>query len=171
MYFHFMNQKDFETPMTAEGDIDFDKVGEQLGMTKEDYDSRAREDADQADEDRQNLMEEEEPVETEPTEMFSGKPLQEGEEAGDTEDLIKYKKSLGDSGTKEPDSELDDTDDEGDDDEPDVDDDAEDLGKAAATGGEDEEIGDGLETGGALLDATGWGAIIGVPMEVAGAVL
>ena len=48
---------------------------------------------------------------------------------------------------------------------------AEDLGEGAGEEGVDEGVGAGLEGAGTALDATGYGAVVGIPLQIAGAVL
>ncbi len=52
-----------------------------------------------------------------------------------------------------------------------VEDGAEDLGEGAGDEAVDEGVGAGLEGAGTALDATGYGAVVGIPLQIAGAVL
>ena len=149
----FMSQ--FDTPMTDTGDIDFVRSSNQLQMGMEDMRSRQmRDDADT----EQRI--DEEPTEGEGEEGGSREPLGDGEEGagemgeGASEDL--------EDGTR---SALQDAGDEG------ADDALGELGGAGAETAVDEGAVAGLEGAGAALDATGIGAVIGVPLQIAGAVL
>ena len=132
----FMKQFD-DVPRTETGDIDFERVDNQMGMLQEDARSRRM---NQQPEEKQDV----------------GEETKEGDE---------------DEGY-----EGDDAADEGADDAADLGGDAGDdalttLGSGAAEEGAEEGLSAGLEGAGTALDATGYGAIIGVPLQIAGAVL
>lgn len=152
----FMNQ--FNTPTTDTGDIDFERSSNQINMGQEDMQSRSlqqeglnedRERGDMANEDtnaHDGAGEEdrgEEGGEDEPLEDTA-----EGME-GDAGDLADGARSaLGDAGDA-----------------------LGGLAEGAATEGADTAAAAGLEAAGTALDATGVGAIVGIPLQVAGAVL
>ncbi len=141
----FMNQ--FDTPMTDTGDIDFVRSGNQLGMGQADMESRQM---NQAPEEKQDVGEETKEGDAGDAEEAEDGAADMGEDA--TADL-------GDTATgalENASSGLSD-------------------GLSALTGaGEtavDSGVSAGLEGAGAALDATGIGAVVGVPLQIAGAVL
>jgi len=148
--------KNTETPTTESGDIDFVKSSDQIGMTKEDYDSRARETSDMADEDRQDLFKEDESPDAAPQE--SGDLGDIGEIKTGSIGDVKPNLDLGTSGGAAEDN----------------------IGDLKSGGGDiqsglgelgDNVGGDALEGAGGLLDATGIGAVIGIPLQIAGSIL
>jgi len=146
----FMNQ--FDTPMTDTGDIDFVRSGNQLGMGQADMESRQM---NQRPEEKQDVGEEtkeggEEGGESEPLEGTEG-ATDMGE--GASEDLADGTRSALKDATGDADDAL------------------SGLGEAGADTAVDEGVGAGLEGAGTALDATGIGAVIGVPLQIAGAVL
>ncbi len=143
----FMNQ--FDTPMTDTGDIDFERSSNQLQMGQEDMRSRQM---NQQPEEKQDVGEEtkeggEEGGESEPLEGEADM----GE--GASEDLADGTRSALQDATGDADDAL------------------SGLGEAGADTAVDEGVGAGLEGAGTALDATGIGAVIGVPLQIAGAVL
>ena len=128
----FMNQ--FEVPRTANGDIDFDRAGEQTQMGMED--ARGQQLRSNAPERTPSSAPEETGNETKED---AGEETKEGDGAED--------------GAEEGEDAL------------------ADAGEGAGETAVDEGVGAGLEGAGTALDATGIGAVIGVPLQVAGAVL
>ena len=139
----FMSQ--FDTPMTDTGDIDFERSSNQLQMGMEDRRSRQLRDTP---EEKQDV----------------GEETKDGEEGGEEEPLEGTMEDgvedLGDTATgalEDATSGISD-------------------GLSALTGAGvdtavDSGVSAGLEGAGAALDATGVGAVIGVPLQIAGAVL
>lgn len=150
----FMNQ--FQVPRTSTGDIDFDRANETTNMSMEDargQQLRSR-DANEANEETGNEEGQKEDAPEEETKEDDA-PEEEtgGEESG----------NYGAEEPTEPSSPLEGGDDAGDA--------LADAGEGAGEGAVDEGVGAGLEGVGAGLDATGVGAIVGVPLQIAGAVL
>jgi hypothetical protein len=148
----FMNQFSRDLPRTETGDIDFDRADEQLNMTLEDARGNMlrSQNANEASEETGQEGQKEDAGEEESKEDDAPEEETGGEESG----------NYGAEEPEEPSSAL-----EG----------GEDATDALAGAGEDEAIdegvGAGLEGAGTALDATGVGAVIGVPLQVAGAVL
>lgn len=132
----------FSTPRTSTGDIDFDRAGEQLQMGQEDA--------------RGQQLRSNAPDRT-PEDSGEGKTEETGSET---------KEDAGDE-TKEDDGE----DDGAGDDLEEGEDALADAGEGAGETAVDEGLGAGLEGAGTALDATGIGAVVGVPLQIAGAVL
>ncbi len=128
----FMNQ--FEVPRTANGDIDFDRAGEQTQMGMED--ARGQQLRSNAPERTPSSAPEETGNETKED---AGEETKEGDGAED--------------GAEEGEDAL------------------ADAGEGAGETAVDEGVGAGLEGAGTALDATGIGAVVGVPLQIAGAVL
>ncbi len=145
----FMAQ--FDTPMTDTGDIDFVRSSNQSGMRQADAESRQM---NQQPEEKQDVGEEtkegEEGGESEPLEGEEG-ATDMGE--GASEDLADGTRSALKDATGDADDAL------------------AGLGEDAGEEGAETAISGGLEAAGAGLDATGIGAVIGVPLQIAGAVL
>jgi len=158
----FMDQ--FNAPTTESGDIDFERADNQMGMGQEDIQSRRlssqanREAAerDQMGTQDQDVGEEktsedvEETKEQDPEDTDGARDF--GDEGG-AEDLADDARNA-----------LQDTAEDGADA-------LSGLASSAATEGADTAVAGGLEAAGAGLDATGVGAIIGVPLQIAGAIL
>ncbi len=141
----FMNQ--FEVPRTANGDIDFDRAGEQTQMGMEDARGQQL---------RSNAPER---TPSSAPEETGREPYEEGENADIPDDQVRPQGNMGDAvnETKE---------------DADAGEDAlADAGEGAGETAVDEGVGAGLEGAGTALDATGIGAVVGVPLQIAGAVL
>ena len=151
----FMSQ--FDTPMTDTGDIDFERSSNQLQMGLEDRSSRQmREEGNREAGEREDMGSEDQDVGREPS-------TEGGEEGGADEPLEGTMEDgvedLGDTATgalEDATSGISD-------------------GLSALSGAAEEGVSSavagGLEAAGAGLDATGVGAVIGVPLQIAGAVL
>ena len=152
----FMNQ--FNTPSTDTGDIDFERSSNQMNMRGEDMQSRSlqqeglnedRERGDMANEDTN--AHDGEGEEDRGEEGGEDEPLEDTAEGmeGDAGDLADgARTALGDAGDA-----------------------LGGLAEGAATEGADTAAAAGLEAAGTALDATGVGSLIGIPLQVAGAVL
>jgi len=152
----FMNQ--FNTPSTDTGDIDFERSSNQMNMRGEDMQSRSlqqeglnedRERGDMANEDTN--AHDGEGEEDRGEEGGEDEPLEDTAEGmeGDAGDLADgARTALGDAGDA-----------------------LGGLAEGAATEGADTAAAAGLEAAGTALDATGVGAIVGIPLQIAGAVL
>ncbi len=170
----FMNQFSGDLPRTETGDIDFAKADDQTGMIQEDYSgkslqqegqSEASERGQMGQEDtrvteRSNEASEREGMGTEDQDVGIDHPLDDNpnntftasdDTTADLDDTAKsaLKSTAGDA-------------------------DADALSGLAETGAEEggeSAVAGGLEGAGSLLDATGIGAVVGVPLQIAGAVL
>ena len=152
----FMNQ--FNTTTTDNGDIDFERSSNQMNMRGEDMQSRSlqqeglnedRERGDMANEDTN--AHDGEGEEDRGEEGGEDEPLEDTAEGmeGDAGDLADgARTALGDAGDA-----------------------LGGLAEGAATEGADTAAAAGLEAAGTALDATGVGSLIGIPLQVAGAVL
>jgi len=156
----FMNQ--FNTPMTDTGDIDFERSSNQINMGQEDMQSRQLQ--------REGINEERErgDMQNEDTNAHDGdREAERGEEGGENEPLEDTAEGLeGDAGDLADGarSALSDATEGA----------SDALGGLAEGGlaeGADTAAAAGLEAAGTALDATGVGAIVGIPLQVAGAVL
>ncbi len=156
----FMNQ--FDTPMTDTGDIDFQRSSNQLQMGQEDMQSRSlqreglnedRERGDMANEDTN--AHDGEGEEDRGEEGGENEPLEDSAEGmeGDAGDLADGARSALSDATEGASDALGG------------------LAEGAATEGADTAAAAGLEAAGTALDATGVGALVGIPLQVAGAVL
>lgn len=155
----FMNQ--FNTPTTDTGDIDFQRSSNQLQMGQEDMQSRSLQ--------REGLNETRErgDMGNEDTNAHDRDADERGEEGGEDEPLEDSAEGMeGDAGDLADGarSALSDAT-EG------ASDALGGLAEGAATEGADTAVAGGLEAAGTALDATGVGAIVGIPLQVAGAVL
>ena len=151
----FMNQ--FDTPMTDTGDIDFERSSNQINMGQEDMQSRSLQ--------QEGLNEERErgDMANEDTNAHDGdREAERGEEGGEDEPLEDTADGLeGDAGDLADGARSALTDaTEG----------VSDALSGAAEAGS-EALAGGLEAAGTALDTTGVGAIVGIPLQVAGAVL
>lgn len=151
----FMNQ--FDTPMTDTGDIDFERSSNQINMGQEDMQSRSLQ--------QEGLNEERErgDMANEDTNVHDGdREAERGEEGGEDEPLEDTADGLeGDAGDLADGARSALTDaTEG----------VSDALSGAAEAGS-EALAGGLEAAGTALDTTGVGAIVGIPLQVAGAVL
>lgn len=142
----FMNS--FEVPRTSTGDIDFDRANETTNMSMEDARGQQLRSSDAVQEGQKEETGTEETKEDDAPEEETG-----GEESG----------NYGAEEPTEPSSPLEGGDDAGDA--------LADAGEGAGETAVDEGVGAGLEGAGTALDATGVGAIVGVPLQIAGAVL
>ena len=156
----FMNQ--FNTPSTDTGDIDFERSSNQMNMRGEDMQSRSlqqeglnedRERGDMANEDTN--AHDGEGEEDRGEEGGEDEPLEDTAEGmeGDAGDLADGARSALSDATEGASDALGG------------------LAEGAATEGADTAAAAGLEAAGTALDATGVGSLIGIPLQVAGAVL
>ena len=170
----FMSKFNSDLPRTETGDIDFAKVDDQTGMIQEDYSGKslqkegqgeAAENEQMGQEDtriteRSNQASEREGMGTEDQDVGIDHPLDDNPNntftASDdtTADLDDTAKSALKSTAGDADADA-----------------LADLGETGAEEGGESAVAGGLEGAGTALDATGIGAVIGVPLQIAGAVL
>tara|TARA_R110001632_G_scaffold220859_1_gene351052 strand:- start:322 stop:1713 length:1392 start_codon:yes stop_codon:yes gene_type:complete len=161
----FMKQFSDDLPTTEGGDLDLPKAGDQMGMIEEDYRGKSMQQEGQSEASERDQMGQED---TQGAER-SGEAGERNEMGMEDEDVGIDHPLDGNPSNKF--SVTDDANDLTDTAESGAKDLGKDLGEDAGEDAVDSGIGDGLEGAGTLLDATGIGAIVGVPLQIAGAVL
>lgn len=131
----------FDVPRTADGNIDFDRATQQAQTSIDESNAQLTQ--------REGQSMEEPTNETGVEESKSAEPERESKEAEPEDDVEDATGEAEDAGV------------EG----------AEDALAGAGETAVDEGVGAGLEGAGTALDATGIGAVVGVPLQVAGALL